>query len=154
MLWPNLEKKAAANNLRQALHVARRTLESCPVPGPDALRYLRFRGERLALCPETALWTDVEAFEEAAAAALRTREPAAYRVALDLHVGELLPDDCYEEWVEGRREGLRRACLTLLVELAGIYEERGEHDAAVQELRRAVAGDPAFEEAHVGLMPT
>jgi hypothetical protein len=55
-LWPNLEFRAASNNLRQALHVARRTLEPDPA---TASRYLSLSGERLALCPEGQLWVDV-----------------------------------------------------------------------------------------------
>ena len=50
LLWPNLGRKAAANNLSQVLHAARRTL------GPDdtqeaASGYLASQGEQLMLCP-------------------------------------------------------------------------------------------------------
>lgn len=51
-LWPNLGSKAAANNLRQTLHVARRTL------GPDSgtvFRHLATMSEQLMLCPEGRL---------------------------------------------------------------------------------------------------
>ncbi len=54
----------------------------------------------LELCPNNALWVDVEAFEEAAAAARRSRELAAYRAVVELYTGELLPGDRYED---GRR---------------------------------------------------
>ena len=51
LLWPELGPKAAANNLRQALHAARRVLD--PVASTAASsRYLRLEGERLALCPD------------------------------------------------------------------------------------------------------
>jgi two-component SAPR family response regulator len=85
---------------------------------------------------------DVEAFEEAATTARRSRDPAAYRLAIELYAGELLPGDRYEEWAEGRREVLRRLYLTLLIELAGLCEERGEHEAAVEALRRVATEDP------------
>ena len=149
LLWPQLEKKAAANNLNQALHAARRTLD--PGLGSASL-YLTSYGEQLVLCPGGQLWVDVEAFEEAAATARRTREPAAYRAALELYSGEFLPGDIYEDWAEGRREGLRQLFLSLLVELSSLHEERGEYDAAVEALRRAVTVEPTHEEAHVGLM--
>jgi DNA-binding SARP family transcriptional activator len=150
LLWPELGMKAASNNLRQTLHVVRRTLE--PDPSTASSPYVGFQGEQLALCPEGQLWVDVDAFEEAAAMTRRGREPAAYRAAIELYGGELLPGDLYEEWAEGRRGELRQAFLSLLVELAGIHEERGEYGPAVEVLRRAVAEDPAFEEAHAGLM--
>ena len=150
LLWPNLGRKAAANNLSQALHAARRAL------GPDdaqaASSYLASRGEQLVLCPGGELWLDVDAFEEAAATARRSREPAAYRAALNLYAGELLPRDPYEEWAEDRREGLRQLFLALLVELASLHEERGEYGLAVEVLRRAVAKEPIMEEVQLGLM--
>jgi predicted ATPase len=106
----------------------------------------------LVLCPKSDLWVDVDAFEEAAATARRGREPAAYSAAIDLYAGDLLPEDRYEEWAEGRREGLRQLYLALLVELAELYEERGEYRLAVEVLRRAVSEELTLEDAHAGLM--
>jgi predicted ATPase/DNA-binding SARP family transcriptional activator/DNA-binding CsgD family transcriptional regulator len=146
LLWPDLNAKAASNNLRGALHVARRTLH------PGASGYLEVRDERLALCPGGELWVDVAAFEQAARTARRLREPAAYEVAVDLYAGELLPEDRYEEWAEGRREALRQLYLALHVELAALHEERGEHDRGIEVLRQVISEEPAREEAHVGLM--
>jgi predicted ATPase/DNA-binding SARP family transcriptional activator/DNA-binding CsgD family transcriptional regulator len=146
-MWPDSGKKAAANRLREALHAARRTLD--PVAGA---RYLASEDKTLVLNPKDRLWVDVEAFEEASVAARRTRDPAAYRAALDLYTGDLLPIDRYEEWAEQRREELRRLHRMLLVELSALYEERTEYGSAVDMLRRAVAEEPTMEEAHVGLM--
>src|SRR5215204_705186 len=143
-LWPGLGIQAASNNLRQTLHAARRTLE--PDRGANA-RYLSVQEKQLTLCPRGRLWVDVEVFEEAAATARRVRDPAAYRLAIEMYAGELLPGDRYEEWAEGRREELRRLYLELLVELAGLCEERDEHEAAVGALRRVATEDPTQEEA-------
>ncbi len=57
----------------------------------------------------------------------------------------------------GRRaavKSLGSTFLALLIELAGLYEERGEEELelAVQALQRALAEEPTNEEAHVGLM--
>jgi predicted ATPase/DNA-binding SARP family transcriptional activator/DNA-binding CsgD family transcriptional regulator len=150
ILWPDHGRRGAANNLSQALHAARRAL------GPDdaqaASSYLASQGEQLVLCPAGELWLDVEAFEEAAATARRSREPAAYRAALNLYAGELLPRDPYEEWVEVPRESLRQLFLALLVELASLHEERGEYGSGIEALRRVVVEEPTREEAHIGLM--
>src|SRR5215217_9517105 len=150
LLWPDHGRRAAANNLSQALHAARRAL------GLDdsqaASSYLASQGEQLVLCPGGELWLDVEAFEEAAATARRSREPAAYRAALNLYAGELLPRDPYEEWAEVPREGLRQLFLALLVELASLHEERGEYGPGIEALRRAVVEEPTREEVHMGLM--
>src|SRR5215210_3636665 len=121
LLWPDLEAEAATNNLHRTLYSARHTLEpQAPAAAPC---YLRLGGEQLELCPEGSLWVDAEAFEEAAATARRSRDPAAYRAAVDLYAGELLPGDRYEAWAEDRREALRQTHLTLLLEMAVLYEE-------------------------------
>ena len=147
LLWPDLGRRAASNNLRRVLHAARRVLD--PTAGSH---YLVSQDDSIALCPGGDLWVDVEAFEEAAATAHRSRNPAAHRAALDLYAGELLPSDRYEVWVEDRREQLRRTYLTLLLELGGLYEERGEYGRAIGTLRTVVAEEPANEEGHAGLM--
>jgi len=149
-LWPDLGKKAASNNLRQALYAARRTLG-----GPDprvGSRYLASEDETLVLCPEGEPWVDAEAFEEAAKNARRSREPTAYEVALDLYAGELLPGDRYEEWAEEHRRRLRETYLSLLLRLARLHEERGDYETAAEVLRRLVEEEPIREQAHLDLM--
>ena len=147
LLWPELGKKAASNNLRHTLHAARTILT------PTARsHYLASEDESLVLCPGGDVRVDAEAFEEAAATARRARDPAAYRAALDLYGGELLPEDRYEEWAEGRRKELRQLYLALLIELAGLHEERYEHGLAIEALRKATAKEPTLEEAHASLM--
>jgi DNA-binding SARP family transcriptional activator len=147
LLWPKLGRKAASNNLRRVLHVARRTLD--PAAGS---RYLASEDESLVLCPIGELWVDVEAFEKATVTARRSRDPAAYKAAVELYAGDLLPGDRYEQWTEDRREELRQLHLALLLELAGLYEERDERVPAVEVLRRTIAEEPTLEEAHAGLM--
>lgn len=49
-----------------------------------------------------------------------------------MYTGDLLPRDRYEEWAEERRAGLRQKYLTLLSELAAIYEGRGDFDRAIE----------------------
>ncbi len=150
LLWPELEEKAAANNLRYALHVARKTLK--PSPDDLASRCLQLQGEQIALCPEGTLQVDAKAFEEAAATARRARDTAAYRSAVDLYAGDLLPGDLYEGWAEERRWELRGTYLALLLELAGLHEKRGELEVAIEALEEVTAAEPAREEAHAGLM--
>ena len=147
LLWPDSDRRAASNNLRQALHAARGAID--PTMGHH---YLASQDEQLVLCPGGEVLVDAEAFEEAAATARRGRDPAAYRAALELYAGDLLPDDRYEEWAEGRREELRRLHLELLVELAMLYEEREEYEPAIEALRQVISEEPSFEEAHKTLM--
>lgn len=148
-LWPELNRGPASNNLRYALHIARRAFHE----NPDlAKRYLSSKDEQIALCPDAQLWVDVEAFKNAVLTARSIRQPAAYRAAVELYAGELLPDDRYEEWTQNRREELIRSYLTLLVELAESYEEQGEYDAAAEIFQRARVEDPTLLEARAGLI--
>jgi predicted ATPase/DNA-binding SARP family transcriptional activator/DNA-binding CsgD family transcriptional regulator len=150
LLWPDLDEGSASNEFHRALHFARRALDS--VASGNATRYLPLVDGTLALCPEEPLWVDAEEFESAAAVARRVREPAAYRAAIELYAGELLPGDRYEDWTQERRYALRETHLELLVELAAVYEERGEDGPAVGALGRVLTEDPAREEAHRALM--
>jgi DNA-binding SARP family transcriptional activator len=147
LLWPDSSRRAASNSLRSTLHPARKVLD--PVVGS---RYLASEDEALVLCPEGNLSVDVDAFEEAASTARGSREPAAYRAALELYTDDLLPEDLYEEWTEGKRDELRQLYLALLAELAGLYEERHEYELAIEALRKATAKEPTLEEAHAALM--
>jgi DNA-binding SARP family transcriptional activator len=149
LLWPELGKRAASNNMRQTLHAARRALTSDPAEGS---RYLASEDESLVLCPDGQLWVDVDAFEQAASTARHSRESTAYEAALDLYGGELLPADRYEEWAEEHRQRLRETRLSLLLGLAGISEERADYDSAAEALRGVISEQPTREEAHVGLM--
>src|SRR4051794_16506208 len=74
VLWRDLAPAAAANNLHQAVHVARRAL------GADAIDV---RDEVLSLAAEV----DVDEFDAAAAEARRLKTAAAYRAALSLYRG-------------------------------------------------------------------
>ncbi|HEY6712996.1 MAG TPA: tetratricopeptide repeat protein [Rubrobacter sp.] len=153
LLWPDLHPEAALNNLHYALRVARRTLEPPALASSAPSRYLRLRSRQLTLCPDSPLWVDVKAFEEAAATARHAiPEPAAFRAAIDLYSGELLPQDRYEAWAEQRRAELRGLYLTLLLEVGALYEERKEFELGIEALGRVVAQEPTHEGAHVGLM--
>ena len=78
------------------------------------------------LCPGGDLWGGCRCLRGGCASGPpRLAEPPAYEAATDLYAGELLPEDRYEQWAENRREELRRLFLSLLVELAQVYEECG-----------------------------
>jgi DNA-binding SARP family transcriptional activator len=144
LLWPDLGRKAASNNLRRVLHAARKVLDSA-----TGSLYLASQDESLMLCPGGQLWVDAEAFAESAVSARGSQDPSAYRAAIELYAGELLPDDRYEEWAENRRGQLRRLYFELLVELTGLYEERREYGQAAEPLQRALSEEPTNEELRV-----
>ena len=149
-LWPHLDPAAASNNFRKILHTVRRTLE--PGSSAESGQYCRVVDDVVALAPAGAAWIDVDAFAAAAADARQRGDPAVYRAALDLYAGDLLPEDQYEEWSTNRREALHQECLSLLADLAAIYESRHDEARAIETLQLLVSRDAGREDAHHGLM--
>ncbi len=92
-LWPERDPAAAANNLHQVVHVARRALGA---------EVIALRDELLTLHADV----DVDDFERAAAHARRAGSASAYRAALSLYGGVLLPENRYDDWAGVRREEL------------------------------------------------
>jgi DNA-binding SARP family transcriptional activator len=129
VFWPELDTEAAGANLRKAVHFARRAL------GESRLIELT---DVVSLASGDELEVDVEAFEAAATAALRGRDPGACERAADLYPGELLPDDRYTEWLEPTRRQLHERYAQLL-RTAGLWE-------------RLVSLDPTDEQAQCALM--
>src|SRR5215208_7726468 len=103
-LWPGVGMHKASNNLHQIVRALRRALEPSALATSSAAACsgcLLLRDEQLTLCPDSPVWVDVEAFEQTAATARHAPlEPAAFRAAIDLYAGELLPQDRYEPWVQ------------------------------------------------------
>lgn len=111
-LWPDRDPVAAANNLHQAVHAARRALGRETIELRDGL---------LVLCAAV----DVTAFEQAAVEARRVGTAGAYRAALDLHRGELLPENRYDDWAAGHRDKFDELHGTLLAGLERLGGVRG-----------------------------
>jgi predicted ATPase/DNA-binding SARP family transcriptional activator len=147
-LWPDREPRAASNNLRQALFVARRALDSC---GADGAARLELAHEVLTLVPGR-LQIDVEEFEAAAGRAERAPSIEHHREAIDLYGGELLPEDRFEEWAGARRRALAERHIDLLTDLGCLQDEAGDHAEAITSFQRVLLEDPLHEGAHRGLM--
>lgn len=122
LLWPDRAPAAAANNLHQVLHVARRQLDR----GDGGARHLRLDDDVLTLGGEGALLIDVDVFRREAMAALRSGDQESARAALELYRGQLLPEDLYEEWTEPTRGELER----LRGELALLADGDGPSEVA------------------------
>ncbi len=110
-LWPGRDPAAAANNLNQVVHAARRVI------GPHAIE---LREELLTLHATV----DVDEFERGSAQAREAGSAGAYRAALAIYAGELLPENRYEDWVGGRREELEALRRELEEELARLVPGR------------------------------
>jgi DNA-binding SARP family transcriptional activator len=99
-LWPQLGRDAGVANPHHAAHRGRRAIGH-----PEGIV---LREGRVMLAPGAVIETDVERFEASG-------EPELYR-------GELLPDDRYAAWAEGKRSELRSRYVQAL-RAAGRWEE-------------------------------
>ncbi len=149
LFWPESNRAAGLNSLRQAVHLARRQLESLPL---DPAHLLRSYGNRIQLYPADSCEIDLHVFEHAARRARGSDDPARYWTAIERYHGQLLPDDLYVEWTDVPRTSLERTYLGLLSDVARLHEARAEPQQAIAALRRLVAIEPADEAAHVRLM--
>jgi predicted ATPase len=112
LLWRDRDPATAANNLHQVVHVARRALGAEVIESRE--RLLQLDAD-----------VDADEFERVAAEARRNGTAAAYRAALSLYGGELLPENRYDDWAEERRAELAELHETLereLAELGGVRE--------------------------------
>lgn len=151
ILWPDLDIDAATNNLHKALYISRRVLEpDLPAKAPSG--YLHINGDFISLDCPGGLFVDVEEFASAAQLARDDGTVEAYRRAVELYPGDLLPEDRYEDWAVRLREALQSTYLNLLFEMASVYEDREDYPAALETLQDLVARDPAHEEAQAKLI--
>jgi predicted ATPase/DNA-binding SARP family transcriptional activator len=149
VLWPGLDPAAAANNLHQALHAARRALASDRLPSPDAFC---LRDDFVILWPDGDLIVDADVFAAAAQRALRSGSVEDHEAALKLYAGELLPEDRYADWAAPHRERLAALNEALTAGQARALLERRRPEEAVSLLEPLVADRPNDEPLHRALM--
>jgi predicted ATPase/DNA-binding SARP family transcriptional activator len=149
LLWPGADPVAAANNLHQALHAARRALAAGGQLPPGVLR---LTDDIVRLAPGEVVEVDADVFAAAAHRALRTRSAGDYRAALELYPGELLPQDRDAGWARPHRERLAALHDALWAGLAGALLEHGRPEEAVALLEPLAGGRPRDEALHRLLM--
>ena len=157
-LWPDLDIAVASNRLNGAVHELRQILEP-DLARPATSRMLRLERDMLELADNTALWVDVEAFEnllkEADTLDMQI-EPEHVEHLLEeaesFYSGGYLLEELYSEWATHRRDALQRRWVGLLLQLAELRTQRGAFVSAIETLDRLRVADPTNETALQGLM--
>jgi len=149
LLWPDSSEEQARTNLRNLLHTLRRAV-------PELDGCLMITNRTVQWRPGNRLWTDVDAFAEAAEAARRAAPGSdemvdALRTAVSLYAGDLL-EDCYDDWIAAERQRFRDSHVSALRRLAAALGDRGEHAEAVRLARELLRTNPVEEEDHRLLM--
>lgn len=138
LLWPDLPQKKASANLRGALHKLRSLAEGS----------LEANGEQLSLSP---LW-QVDLLRLRSARSRGERARAAQAKGL-LCEGIQLPGcDELEQWLSQHRQLLQTEVVDNLLELSRLSSQAGDHEAALEAARSAVAHDQLSEPAHTRLI--
>jgi len=153
LLWPDRDPDGARHALRQAVYNLKSALPSAVPP------VLSGQGG-VQLNPAAAVWSDVEAFEQAVQHG-RGRDvvdPYHLTSATQLYRGELLAgffvkdSEAFEEWLVCEQERLREAAINVLRTLVDTYRRRGEYRFGFHYARRLVTLEPLSEEACRDLM--
>ena len=139
ILWPDATPHAATNNLHQVLHGVRHNL------GAESIG---LRDDVVRLCPAGGLTVDVDEFEQAAAKARSGSDITAFKSALELWTGPLLPEDQYAEWTSEHRDRLTETHAALATELGLRLVEQGDLPAALALLEPLLPSRPLDEHLH------
>jgi DNA-binding SARP family transcriptional activator len=150
LLWPDLESNAAATRLDQALQSLHELVE--PAQGwEDRVPPLRHERQMLRIGDLACLWIDADAFDallNQARTALESEQKELFlEEALLFYRGDYLHGEDRIDWVQVRREALRRGWIGLLLELADLRITRDSLTSAVELLDRLLAVDPTNEAA-------
>lgn len=151
LLWPDSSEAQARNNLRQFVHVLRRT-----APGIGDI--LLIDTHALQWRRDIDLRLDVEAFERALRIVeddTRALDASAIRAAgermLVVYQADLLPG-CYDEWLTSERERLRDQFTRALRRMIGFCEGQRDLASAIRCARQLIRVDPLNEEGYRCLM--
>jgi DNA-binding SARP family transcriptional activator len=151
-LWPDASFASTANNLYNAIHTLRQTLDAAL--GQSASGAI-FSFEDGVLSLASSVWVDVQEFERLCApppSASPEQRTANLTQALDLYRGDLLPDDRYEEWTLLPRQALQRRQREARLELAALRREARDYASAIALLNPLLSYDLADEPIHRELM--
>jgi DNA-binding SARP family transcriptional activator len=159
-LWPDLDERAAANNLRVTLNYLLRVLEpGRPAGEPSYL--VRMDGQRIRLVAGDELRIDVDLFDRHIEAAARAEADGAPSLALthhlgavDLYRGPLHVDVPDAEWIDLDREHYRTRFVRAAVRAGQLLLGHGDLDHAEATARRAIDVDRWAEEAYAVLAAT
>jgi LuxR family maltose regulon positive regulatory protein len=159
-LWPDLDERSAANNLRVTFTYLLKLLEPWRTAGESAF-YVRTSGARVQLVTGDWLRIDVDRFERHVSAANRAEADGIPSVALEHHLaatelyrGELHADVPEAEWNSLERDHYRTRFVASACRAGQLLAARGDVDEAEALARRAIAVDAWAEDAYTVLVTT
>jgi DNA-binding SARP family transcriptional activator len=154
VFWPGVDPRRARSRLHVALSGLRRSFKDF-IDSP----VVEFRAGRYQISSELELRTDVEDFEQLAAAAGEAEQAAERATAIelceravDVYRGDFLVEEPYEDWALLRRETLRVKYLDLLDRLTTSYLAADRIGECISAAQQILHQDACREDAHRLLM--
>ncbi len=151
-LWPDSTPAAGNRNFKVTLHRLRKILE--PRLGKNQKSsYVELKDGRVALNPARCR-VDMQEFVRLCQDIKRlTIGEESHRILelghriMALYQGDFLPEEPYAPWAEMKRWALKESYLSVLMQMARIYERHRMPDEAAACCEAAIAADPCIEEA-------
>ena len=141
--WPESRESQARNNLRNLLHLLRKSL-------PDLDSFITVEHASLKWKQESTFTCDVDNFEKAIAAAKLLKDTGERELKLRegvlLYGGQLLPDS-YSEWVEEYRNRLKLDYQYALQELVKLSKSNRNYAKGIEYARMWTTEEPFNESA-------
>jgi DNA-binding SARP family transcriptional activator len=157
-LWPDLDERAASNNLAVTLTYVLGALEPGRASGEPAY-LVRQDGRNVVLVTGSHLRIDTDEFDAHLAAAARAEADGTPSVALDhllaavdLYRGDLFSDLPEADWMMLDREHYKTKFVRAAVRAGELLVGRGDLDEAEAVARRALAADQWSEDAYAVLI--
>lgn len=152
-LWPDVDPRRGANQLRVALAHLRRVLE----PGRPARQpsHLILASTSTVALARDRLDVDLDHFRRALATASSAEgsvKAESLSEVVTLYRGSLFADDPFEEWAQPARERLQRQYLEALSRLAETEEDSERYESALALWLAVLEADSSAEQAYRGLM--
>ncbi|MEY2846758.1 MAG: hypothetical protein RL076_2304 [Chloroflexota bacterium] len=152
-LWPDLDDKSAANNLRVSLHRLRNILAEA-TPQSDTL--LVATPHYIMLTIPTGSSVDALEFAETVQRIRLTRDVhyalPLLRRACDLYRGNYLADQPPDDWIFAVREHYATAFADMSLRLGRILLDKHLHPELIERMWHLLHHDPSSEGAHQLLM--
>jgi len=157
-LWPDLDERAASNNLAVTLTYVLQALEPSRTAGEPAY-LVRQDGPSVSLITGSHLRIDADRFDHHLAEAARAEAHGTPSVALDhnlaaveLYRGELFADVPEADWMILDREHYRTRFVSAATRAGQLLLGRGDTHEAEAVARRALGADPWAEDAYAVLV--
>jgi LuxR family maltose regulon positive regulatory protein len=157
-LWPDLDERAAANNLRVTMTYLLQVLEPGR-PTREPAYHIRLDGQAVTLVTSDWLRIDVDRFDEYVTRAARADADGTPSLALEhnlaaiaLYRGEAHEGVADADWIALEREHYRSRFVAAATRAGELLVARDDVDEAERVTRRAVEVDPWAENAYAVLV--